>query len=473
MKQGGDILNHYNSVTPEIVQELKTALGEHFVSIDPDKLEMYKTDEEANPKYHHLPEVVVFPENTEQVAAVVRLANKYVIPITPRGAGTGLAGGAIPVYGGIVLVMDRMNTIIEFNEDALYVVAQAGVRTDELQREAKRHGLLYAGDPCSSDSCQIGGNVATNAGGNKAVKYGTTRDQVYSVEVVTAAGDIVTIGGRLAKKSTGYALEQLLVGSEGTLAIVTQVTLKLKPLPPQHLDLLAIFTDLDKALSLPNKVAKAGLNPTCMEFMDNSAIKSCARYIKAKLPYEDKDGIYIIITMDGFSEDEISQKTESLDALCTECGAVEVLVADEERIWKARRSVAEAARMDSLIFAAEDIVVPLDAIVQIMHKLPELEAKYGIAATTVAHIGDGNIHVNALKGDMPVETWNVRLDEYNKELFSYVYQLGGRLSGEHGIGLKKIKEMEMFTNPIELEIMKTIKHAMDPKGILNPGKIFK
>lgn len=463
---------HYNAVTAELLGELRTALGDRFVSIDSDKLEMYKTDEEANPKYHHLPEVVVFPENTEQVAAVVRLANKYVVPITPRGAGTGLAGGAIPVYGGIVLVMDRMNKIIKFDEDALYVVAQAGVRTDELQKEAKRHGLLYAGDPCSSDSCQIGGNISTNAGGNKAVKYGTTRDQVYAVEVVTAEGEIVTIGSRLAKKSTGYALEQLLVGSEGTLAIVTQVTLKLRPLPPHQLDLLSIFTEMDKALSLPNRVKKAGLNPTCMEFMDTAAIKSCARFIKADLPYADKNGIYVIITIDGFSEDEIDEKAEAFDTLCTECGAAEVLIADE-RIWKARRNVAEAARAESLIYSAEDIVVPLDAIAQVMKKLPELEDKYGIAATTVAHIGDGNIHVNALKGDMPVELWNTRLDEYHKELFGFVYQLGGRLSGEHGIGLKKIKEMEMFTDPVELKMMKTIKQALDPKGILNPGKIFK
>lgn len=466
-------MNTFNKVSAEMLEELRAALGERFVSTDVDKLETYKTDEEANPKYHHYPEVVVFPENTEQVAAVVRLANKYVVPVTPRGAGSGLAGGAIPVYGGIVLVMERMNKIVEFNTESLYVVAQAGVRTDELQKEAKRHGLLYAGDPCSSDSCQIGGNIATNAGGNKAVKYGTTRDQIYALEVVTGEGDIVNVGSRLAKKSTGYALEQLLVGSEGTLAIVTQVTLKLKPLPPHNMDFLAVFTDIDKALTLPNKVAKAGLNPTCMEFMDNLCVISCSRYIKVDLPYANKGGIYVIITIDGFSEDEIDRKAELLDALCTECGAVEVLVADEERIWKARRNVAEAARADSLIFSPEDVVVPLDAIVKVMKKLPELEAKYGLAAHTCAHIGDGNIHVNVLKGDLPVETWNSKLDEYHKDLFGFVYQLGGRLSGEHGIGVKKIKEMEMFTDPIELKMMKSIKQALDPKGILNPGKIFR
>lgn len=465
-------MGKYNVVTPELISELEGKLGSRYVSTDPDKLEIYKTDEEANPKYHHLPEVVVFPENTEEVAAVVRLANKYVVPVTPRGAGTGLAGGAIPVFGGIVLVLDRMDKIIEINEDSLYVIAQAGVRTSVIQEEAKKRGLLYAGDPCSSESCQIGGNVATNAGGNRAIKYGTTREQVYIVEVVTPEGEIVSLGSRLAKKSTGYALEQLLVGAEGTLGIVTQVTLKLKPLATNSMDLLAIFTDIDQALSLPNKIVKAGITPTSMEFMDNKAIQSCARYLKIDLPYADKDGLYVIVTLEGFNEDDVDQQTVTVDELCTEGGALEVLVADEERIWKARRNFAEAARADSLVYYAEDIVVPVDKIPDLMKKLPELEEKYGIATTTAAHIGDGNIHVNALKMNIPDDEWNSTLGEFHKELYGFIYSLGGRLSGEHGIGSKKINEMELFTNPLELKMMKAIKQALDPRSILNPGKIF-
>jgi glycolate oxidase len=466
------MMSNYNKVTSPLIEELKGVLGDRYVFTDADKLEAYKTDEEANPKYHHLPEVVVLPENTEQVAAVIRLANQYLVPVTPRGAGTGLAGGAIPVYGGIVLVLDRLNKIIEFNEESLYVVVQAGVRTNEIQDEAKKRGLLYAGDPCSSDSCQIGGNVSTNAGGNKAIKYGTTREQVYSVEVVTPEGEIVTIGSRLAKKSTGYALEQLLIGSEGTLGIITQVTLKLKPLPQYGMDLLAIFQDVDQALSIPGKVAKAGIVPTSMEFMDNKAVQSSSRYIKVDLPYADKGGIYVIISVSAFKEDDIDDQAELLDELCTEAGAVEVLVADEERIWKARRNVAEAARADSLVYYVEDIVVPLDAIVKIMKKLPELEEKYGIATTTAAHIGDGNIHVQVLKMDIPDDVWEATLDKFHKELYEFVYGLDGRLSGEHGIGSKKVKEMELFTNPVELKLMKAIKKALDPNGVLNPGKIF-
>lgn len=466
-------MTKYNAVNSELIVALKNVLGDSYVTTDSDKLETYKTDEEANPKYHHLPEVVVFPENTEQVADVIRLANKHLVPVTPRGAGTGLAGGAIPVYGGIVLVMDRMDKILEINEEALYLVAQAGVRTNIIQQEAKKRGLLYAGDPCSSDSCQIGGNVSTNAGGNRAIKYGTTRDQVYMVEMVTPEGEIVTIGSRLAKKTTGYALEQLIVGSEGTLGIITQVTLKLKPLATHRFDLLAIFQDMDKALAIPHKIIKAGITPACMEFMENRGIQSCARYMKVDLPYADNDGIYIIVTVEGFNQDEVDNQACIIDEICSDGGAVEVLVADEERIWKARRNIAEAARTDSLVWYAEDIVVPIDKVAVLMKKLPELEKKYGIATTTSAHIGDGNIHVNALKMNIPTDIWDETLEKYHKELYGFVYSLGGRLSGEHGIGSKKIKEMEMFTNPLELSMMRAIKKALDPNEILNPGKIFK
>ncbi|WP_371367844.1 putative FAD-linked oxidoreductase [Sporomusa rhizae] len=462
----------YNKVTGELIQELILVLGDRFVTTDPEKLEVYKTDEESNPKYHHLPEVVVFPENTEQVAAVVKLANKYTVPITPRCAGTSLAGGAIPVHGGIVLVLERMNKIVEFNEEGMYAVVQAGVRTAEVQAKAKRHGLLYAGDPCSSDSCQIGGNMATNAGGNKAVKYGTTRDQVYALEMVTPTGEIVNVGARLQKRSTGYALEKLIVGSEGTLGIVTQATLKLRPLAPYHIDILAIFTDNEKALSLPNRILKAGVDPTSIEYMDNQAINCCGKYIKVDLPWADKDGIYVIITIEAFDEDDIDKKSEILDELCANVGAVEMLIADEERIWKARRNYGEAARDASLVYYAEDFVVPLDKIYEAVNCLPELEKKYGIATMTVAHIGDGNIHTDLMKFNIPDEEWDEKVKAFHNDLFPVIYGLGGRLSGEHGIGSKRVKDMKKYADPVELQIMISIKKALDPKGILNPGKMF-
>ena len=466
-------MNKYNKITPELLNKLTDLLGKRYISTDANKLEIYKTDEEANTNYHKLPEVVVFPENAQQISEIIKLANEYYVPVTPRGAGTGLACGAIPIYGGIVLVMDRLNKIIELNEDGRYVIAQAGVRTLDIQNAAKIQGLLYAGDPCSADSCQIGGNVATNAGGNRAVKYGTTRDQIYAIQVVTPMGDIVEFGARTEKNSTGYAIDKLFIGSEGTLGIITQVTLKLRPLPPYKFDLLAIFDNIKKALELPKMIAKSGMNPTSIEYMDNTAIKSCIRYMKIDLPHGKDGSVYDIITIDGFNEDELNGKMEELAELCEAAGAIDVLIADEERIWKARRLFAEAARADSMVYYAEDIVVPVNKIFDLMENLPTIEAKHGIVTTTAAHIGDGNIHVNALKGDISEDNWDDKLAEFHKELYGLVYQLGGRLSGEHGIGYKKVKEMEMFTDPKVLNIMRAFKKAIDPKYILNPGKIFR
>lgn len=257
-------MEQYNKVSPELIQKLTDILGVHNITTNAEKLKTYQTDEEANSIYFHTPEVVVFPETTVQIAEIVKLANMYKVPITPRGGGSSLACGAIPIYNGIVLVMDRMNKIVEINEDALYAVVQAGVVTNDLQKAVKAHGLVYAGDPSSRESSQIGGNVATNAGGSRVIKYGTTRDQIYQIQMVTPQGEIVTVGKRLAKNTTGYALEKLMAGSEGTLGIITELTMKLRPVYPYHFDMLAIFKNLDQALSIPNKLIKAGVTPTAI-----------------------------------------------------------------------------------------------------------------------------------------------------------------------------------------------------------------
>lgn len=469
-----DKMKNYHAVDSTIIKELKEIVGDHYAVNDADRLEAYKTDEEANPKYHHLPEAVVYPETTEQVAAIMKLANKYIIPVTPRSGGTGLAGGAIPVLGGIVLAFDRMNKILKLDPDNLFVRVQAGVQTIDIQNAAKEEGLMYAGDPCSVDAgCEIGGNVSTNAGGNKAVRYGTTRQQVYSVQVVTAAGEIVEFGARLKKKSTGYAMEQLIIGAEGTLGIVTEITLKLQPLPKYTSDLLAVFTNLDNALSVPNKILKEGVCPMSLEFMDTSCIQLCKKNLKVDLPDADKENVvYVIITIDGLTEDEIDQKMEKVDLICSQMGAIDMLMADQDRIWRARRDIAEATRIESLVFYAEDIVVPVDQISVLIKKLTEFENKYSIRTMTAAHIGDGNIHVHAMQCDTPNAIWNQKLDDFHNDLYHFVYSIGGKLSGEHGIGSKKIKEMKLFTDPIEMKYMKRVKKVFDPNLILNPGKIF-
>ncbi|MDF2928913.1 FAD-binding oxidoreductase [Anaerospora sp.] len=461
----------YHAVTPLIIEQLQSLVSEKNVFIDKERLEVYSHDEVTDQRYHHLPEVVVLPETTEQIAEIIKLANEELIPVVPRGAGTGLACGAVPIYGGIVISLENMNNILEINVDNLYMVVEPGVRTDDVQKAAREHGLFYAGDPCSGDSCFIGGNVATNAGGNKAVKYGTTRHQVYSIEVVTPLGKIVELGGRLNKNTTGYCLEQLIMGSEGTLGIITKITLKLMPLPQHVIDLLAIFPDIESAIGIVGKVIKAGVTPSCIEFMDNETIKMVERFLNEKLPSSDT-GHYVIIQAEADNEDALDDKAILLDELCNANGALHILVADPQKIWRARKAFSEAVRHESLVMGKEDIVVPIDKIPEMMQEIAVLSQKYQLITRTASHAGDGNIHLNILKGTMPDAQWDELLSALQTELYAIVYRLGGKLSGEHGIGYKRKQLMQEYTQPAELEMMRAIKLALDPNQILNPGKIF-
>lgn len=460
----------YNPVTEEVLDELRAVLGAENVKIDEETLDRYKTDEETDPRYHHLPEVVVLPGSTEEVAAVMKIANKYLVPVTPRSAGTSVSCGAVPVHGGIVLLLERMDKIIEMNTDAMYMVVEAGARTIEIQKMANEAGFLYAGDPCSADSCLIGGNIATNAGGNKAVRYGTTRHQVYSIEIVTPTGEITELGNRLKKCSTGYCLDQLVMGSEGTLGIITKATLKLLPLCPYKIDILAVFTDVKKAVDLVPNLIKAGLNPTSIEFMDNGFVRAASDFTEIRLPHYE-DGSYVIVTVETFNEDELDMKMEQLDEICTQCGATDVLEADE-RVWRVRRNCLEGARVLSKVSTSDDLVVPVDKIADCIEHLQEVAKNYSFKLLCLAHAGDGNLHFQILKGDMSDEQWEDELERFHAEAYAFVYSLGGRISGEHGIGAKKVGAMETYTNPVELEIMRTIKKALDPNNILNPGKVF-
>lgn len=463
-------MSTYNPVTEEVLNALREALGAENVKIDEETLDRYKTDEETDPRYHHLPEVVVLPGSTEEVAEVMKIANKYLVPVTPRSAGTSVSCGAVPVHGGIVLLLERMDKIIEMNTEAMYMVVEAGARTIEIQKMANDAGFLYAGDPCSADSCLIGGNIATNAGGNKAVRYGTTRHQVYSIEVVTPTGEITELGNRLKKCSTGYCLDQLIMGSEGTLGIITKATLKLLPMCPYKLDILAVFTDVQKAVDLVPNLIKAGLNPTSIEFMDNGFVRAASDFTEIRLPHYE-DGSYVIVTVETFNEDELDMKMEQLDEICTQCGATDVLEADE-RVWRVRRNCLEGTRVLSKVSTSDDLVVPVDKIADCIEHLQEVAKDYNFKLMCLAHAGDGNLHFQILKCDMSDEQWEDELQRFHAIAYEYVYSLGGRISGEHGIGAKKLAAMETYTDPVELEIMRTIKRAMDPNNILNPGKVF-
>lgn len=462
----------YTKLNDEILAKLQEIVGAENVITDAEKMHPYSHDEETDPNYRHLPEAVVFAETTEQVAAVVTLANEYCFPVVPRGAGTGLVCGAVAVYGGIVLSLEKMNKIIEINEDAMYVVVEPGVRTADLQAAVEEKGLFYAGDPCSGDSCFIGGNIATNAGGNRAVKYGTTRNQIYEIEIVNPTGKIVTLGARLKKQTTGYCMDQLVIGSEGTLGIITKATLKLLPKPENVMDLLAVFDDPTDAIGSVNKIIKAGITPTCVEYMDNITVKSVEKYLGTKLQGSET-GNYLIVEVEGINEDDLDEKAMKMDEICSENGASDVLVADHDKIWESRKAYADAIRAESVLLGKEDVVVPVDREPELFAEILRLADKYNLVTRIAAHAGDGNIHLNILKmAEDDYNEWHGRVEANQQELYKFIYQLGGRLSGEHGIGYKRKGLMAEFTNPDELEMMKAIKKALDPKNILNPGKIL-
>lgn len=465
-------MGKYNAVTDAILNELREMLGSKFVYSNPEKMEPYAHDEVTDPKYVKLPEVVVLPESSEQVAKVVKLANRELIPIVPRGAGTGLACGAVPFKGGIVLSLERMDKILEIDKENMFMVVEPGVTTCTVQKAANENGFLYAGDPCSGDSSFIGGNVATNAGGNKAIRYGTTRQQVGGVELVTPEGDIVTLGGKNKKDATGYSLLNLIIGSEGTLGVITKAYLKLVALPKNAMDLLAVFPDLKTAIDIVPKITSAGITPTTIEFMDNEAIKTVEVFLNEKLPHSDT-GYYIIVSVEGDNEDLLEDQCAFIDELCTDNGAISVLVADPTRIWKARKAYAEADRSRSLVFSMEDLVVPTNQIANAVKQIAQLGEKYdNIAIHCAGHAGDGNIHANILKDKMSDEEWDKKLPALQKEIYEMVYSLGGKLSGEHGIGYKRVKLLEQFADPVELTLMRNIKRSFDPNNIMNPGKVI-
>lgn len=461
----------YNKISPEFIEELKTVLGEAQVFLDEATLDRYKTDEEADESCFAVPEAVVRPGSAEEIAAVMKLCNKYLVPVTVRGGGTGLGDGAIAQLGGIVLLTERLNKILELNKEAMYLIAEAGVPTKDIQQLANENGFLYAGDPCSADSCLIGGNLATNAGGNKAVRYGVTRHQVYGLEMVTPEGAIVQLGGPLKKSSTGYCMDQLVIGSEGTLGIITKVILKLQPLPPYRIDVLAVFKDPMEAMSVVAPIAKAGINPTSIEYMDNANVRTTSQFLEFSGAPHYEEGIYVIIALEAFREDELEMKLEQLDEICNECGAVEVLEADD-RIWAMRRNCLESVRLVSLVCTTDDVVVPVDKLSETVQFIIKTVAKYPFPLRINAHIGDGNLHIVLCKMELSEEEWEEKLLQFTNEVYTYVYAQGGRLSGEHGIGSKKAGLLEKFTPAGELELMRLIKKAWDPNLILNPGKVF-
>jgi glycolate oxidase len=468
----------YNPVTAEIADELRRIVGEKFVLYgDEEKLETYSHDEVAEAHYAHMPEAVVRPDSAEQIAEILRLANRERIPVTPRGAGSGLSGGAVPLHGGIVLLMDRMNHILEVDRENMMAVVEPGVVTNEINEVIEDEGLFFAGYPMSLETCYVGGNVAENAGGGKAVKYGVTGRYITGLEMVTPAGEIVRLGGKLVKDVTGYNLIQLMVGSEGTLGVFTKIVLKLMPLPRASVDLLCLFRTADEAIAaVPKIMTTGGIIPTAIEFMDRASVHASCEYLNESLPYE-QAGAMLLITVDGPDVDQVEREYESIGELCFESGAIEVYVADNattsERVWKVRSNIAEAFAVMSAHQGNEDLVVPIAAIPKLAAGMERLAAKYGVRIPAYGHAGDGNLHTRIVKDpDWPLERWNRVFPQVLQELYELTASLDGRISGEHGIGHKRKQYMPIFVSQQYLDLCRAVKRALDPNNILNPGKIF-
>jgi len=461
----------YNKVTNETLLELREILGVEHVTTGERISSEYTFDAGTKEGRRWLPEVVVFPGNTDEVAQILQLANRQLIPITPRGGGSGLAGGAVPIHAGIVVDLRRMNKIIHIDPKARYMIVQPGVPTLQIQQEAKKHGLLYAGDPCSSDDCVIAGNVATNAGGNRAVKYGVTGDQVYELEIVAPQGEVVILGGRLKKNSTGYGLVKLMIGSEGTLGIITQITLKLHRLAPLLPSFLAVFPDLRAAITLVGILVEDPVDPISLELIDKQTVIAIENYLKKSI-FKEEQGDCLIIQLEAQDAVELAKKTEKLIQICNAHSCISIEKVDGDTIWEGRRKWGTAINVRNPIGASEDIVVPVDEINVFIEKLQALITEFQFDFRIAGHAGDGNMHVRILPGLIPLVEWEEQLLKFRHRLYEVVYQLGGRLSGEHGIGFKRKCFLNSITAPAELELMKTVKKAFDPNSILNPGKIF-
>lgn len=470
--------SRYNPVTPAIVEELQGIVGGRFViHDDEEKLEPFSHDEVLEKAYRHMPEVVVRPRRSDEIAAILKLANREHIAVTPRGAGSGLSGGAVPIHGGIVLLCDRMNEILDVDRENMMVTVEPGVVTSEINEHVAQYGLFYAGYPMSLETCYIGGNVAENAGGGKAIKYGVTSRYVLGLEVVTPTGEIIELGGKLVKDVTGYNLLPLMTGSEGTLGVFTKITLKLLPAPKASVDLLCLFTTAREAIdAVPKIMTQSGIIPTAVEFMDRNSVQAGCEYLNETIPYQNA-GACLLITVDGPDEEQVQREYEAVGELCLANGAFEVYVADNyttsERIWKIRRNIAEAFAVISPIQANEDLVVPPSRIPELLDGLAKIGEKYNLYVPAYGHAGDGNLHsrISPTPGVSPAQ-WYKLVPDMLKELYTITAGLGGRVSGEHGIGHKRKKFLPMFLSPETIEVMKSIKRALDPNNILNPGKVF-
>jgi glycolate oxidase len=458
----------------DLIKRLEDAVGENHVLQDEVSLDKYSRDETMG--LQSFPDVVVRVRSAQEVSRIMLLAGEYSIPVTPRGLGTSLSGGSVPVYGGIVLTMERMDRLLEIDEDNLMAVTEPGIITGELHRLVEEQGCFYPPDPASKDSCSIGGNVAEGSGGPRAVRYGTTKDYVCGLEAVLPTGEIMNTGAKVVKDVTGYNLCQLLVGSEGTLAVVTRIILRLIPKPKLKVDLLAPFHALAPAAEAVSAIIREKVVPTAIEFMDNPAIRLAEKYLNKKVVFNTA-AAHLLVQLDGNRKEDFEHSMEVIEGIFEKFGAWDLLVAREpeaqNRLWEARRCIFEAANRMGVIYETVDVVAPRCCVADLVKSAEDIAGRFRLDPLCVGHAGDGNVHVLYFKkNDMDKEEWERCLPMACKALYQETLAMGGKITAEHGIGLTRKKYLSMDHTERQIGLLKGIKRTFDPKGILNPGKIF-
>lgn len=464
-------MNEYGKLTQDIRQRLEEIVGSDNVSDSSEDLEKHGTDESLEPPHH--PDVVVKPSSTEEVSAIMKLANTERIPVTPQGSRTGLSGGALPVKGGIALSLERMNRILEIDQENLMAVVEPGVLIMDLHAETEKLGLLYPPDP-GEESGSLGGNINTCAGGVRGMKYGVTRDFVQGLEAVLPSGEVIQVGGKVVKNSTAYSLKDLIIGSEGTLAIVTKATLRLVP-KPRHTALIFVpFESTRAAANAVSEIVRRKVVPFALEYMPNHAVHVAEKYLGRSLP-DNSHSAYLLVGVEGNSMGEVESQMETVGEVCAEMGAVDAFVADTEsrqqQLWEARKCLFDAYKAFWEIDEV-DSCVPRSRLPDYIEGAEKVAERHGTIISNIGHAGDGNVHSIIAKGDLSDEQWPITLKAIIDELIEIALSVGGTISGEHGVGYTKKQYLPQQVGETQVDLMKAIKRAFDPVNILNPSKVF-
>ncbi len=463
----------FNRISSSILTKIYEIIGSDDVFTDQENLEKYSHDETEDLVF--FPEVVVRPNNKEQISLLLKLCNQNMIPVTPRGAGTGLSGGALAVHGGLLISMEKFDKIINIDERNLQASLEPGVITEVFMNAAAEKGLLYPVDPSSKGSCFIGGNIAHGSGGPRVVKYGTIREYVLNLEVVLPDGEIIWTGANTLKYASGYNLTQLMIGSEGTLGIITKIVLKLIPRPAQNLVMLASFSGNEQACKAVSAIFRAGITPSTLEFMERRGVEWVIEYEHFQFDLKDDAQAFLMIEVDGNDLEVLLAECEKINEVLENNSCSDVLFADtaaqKETIWRLRRMMPLSVKSNS-VYKEEDTVVPRAELPKLIQGIKEIGLEFGFQSICYGHAGDGNVHINIIKGDMSDEDWNTKLKEGIRKIFELTVSLGGTISGEHGIGSVQREYMDIKYPEVHLNLMRGIKSVFDPNGILNPGKIF-